>query len=196
MDPSTTPPTPLAGISTDDLPELFAGGRPPDPARLGALAGDFLAFTVAPGVDAGLMEVHRRLRPWRGKRLDGDGAGDNRLAGWAARVGALALRGPGWRRDDEEPGGLPFAVSLGPSPTLPGLEVLRVDYAVAANPWPVRRFLDELVALDRDLLLGQALVRAPGGLRRWAWFCLWEEAPAGAPGDVAEASAGPGAPAP
>jgi hypothetical protein len=41
-----------------------------------------------------------------------------------------------------------------------GVQVLRIDYRdVPANPgWPIRRTLDELVAVDGGLFLGQALM--------------------------------------
>jgi hypothetical protein len=51
--------------------------------------------------------------------------------------------------------------------------VLQIDYReLEENPGLIRRILDELVQIDDEVYLGQALMFWRGRLRRVAWFSL------------------------
>ena len=55
----------------------------------------------------------------------------------------------------------------------PGVEVVQIDYDLAENPPPLRRIVDEVVAVQAGVYLGQAILRAGAdGGRRLAWFTL------------------------
>jgi hypothetical protein len=54
----------------------------------------------------------------------------------------------------------------------PGVEVLRIDYDLPENPPLLRRIVDELVAVQAGVYLGQAILRRGNGGRRLAWFTL------------------------
>ena len=71
-------------------------------------------------------------------------------------------------------GGVPVPHRVGPSVTSPSCEVLRIDYRdLEENPtWPIRQILDELVQVDDEVYLGQALMQWRGELRRAASFSL------------------------
>jgi hypothetical protein len=50
--------------------------------------------------------------------------------------------------------------------------VLRIDYDLPENPPLLRRIVDELVAVQPGVYLGQAILRRSSGGRRLAWFTL------------------------
>ena len=58
----------------------------------------------------------------------------------------------------------PFTTWDGPSAFTPGgADVLKIDYEHPQSPWLIRDILDELVQIDDELFLGQALLRLRGG---------------------------------
>ena len=73
-----------------------------------------------------------------------------------------------WPEDVQSYRALRFTTSVAPGGLDPGLEVLRIDYDLPENPPPLRRIVDELVAVQPGVYLGQALLRggrqAPPGL--------------------------------
>ena len=143
----------------------------------GRLRGRLLATTVGKGLD-GLFEAATRLwMPWLGKSFDhANGDGRNLFTAGAGRLMRYTLpRYPDLRAEDlRHCSAFVFRTSTGPSALGLGVKVLRIDYRdVPENPsWPVRRILDELVAVDDGLFLGQALLEWRGSLRRAAWFAL------------------------
>jgi hypothetical protein len=158
------------------LEKCFATGTVPTGLD-GPLRGRLLATTVGRGVD-GLFETAGRLwMPWLGKTFNSTG-GDGRNLFTAGVHRILRLTLPGYHdvrpEGDQRCSAFRFSTSIGPSATDPGVEVLRIDYrAVPENrSWPVRAVLDELVAVDDGLYLGQALLQWRGSLRRAGWFSL------------------------
>jgi hypothetical protein len=159
-----------------ELEECFAAGSVPDRLR-GPLRGRLLATTVGHGLDPAFEALARAWMPWQGKTFDPHRAeGRNLFSPAVRRVMRVTL--PGYREVRDEGRGqvsaFRFLTSTGPSALGPPHDVLRIDYrAVAENPdWPVRRVLDELVAVEDGLFLGQALLLWRGKLRRAAWFSL------------------------
>jgi hypothetical protein len=159
-----------------ELEECFATGSAPDGLR-GLLRGRLLATTVGHGLDAAFEALARAWMPWQGKTFDPHRAeGRNLFSPAARRMMQVTL--PAYRemRDEgrAQVSAFRFLTSTGPSALDPSHDVLRIDYrAVAENPgWPVRRVLDELVAVEDGLFLGQALLLWRGKLRRAAWFSL------------------------
>lgn len=160
----------------EELERCFAGGTVPAGLR-GPLRGRLLATTVGRGLDPLFEGLARAWMPWQGKTFDPQLAdGRNLFSPAVRRMTRVTL--PGYHEvRDEAPGQVSafrFQTSAGSSALDPAVEVLRIDYrAVAENPdWPVRRVLDELVAVEDGLFLGQALMRWRGALRRAAWFSL------------------------
>jgi hypothetical protein len=159
----------------EELNELFAGSGTPDPLPHGLLRGRAISPTIAAGFDA----VGRRLAafymPWLGKKFDAQAnEGVNVLARSALRP--MKLFWPSY-----EPNGIfsdrieafPFKTSVDRSAVDPDLQVLRIEYDLDANPsFVIRRVVDELVQIDRDLYLGKVLLRRKGELRSIGFFAL------------------------
>lgn len=157
-----------------ELEACFAAGMPPDGLD-GQLRGRLLATTVGHGLDRLFEAATRVWMPWLGKTIDGAAVGRNDFIAGAGRLMRVSLpryadlRVEGPRRCSA----FFFLTSTGPSALDPSVKVLRIDYReVPDNPsWPVRRVLDELVAVAQ-LFLGQALLEWRGALGRAAWFSL------------------------
>ena len=170
-------PRTLAGRSTAELEGAFARGVPPDPALDGRYDGALLHLTLGPGADVVLESLLRpvaalarqalrrglgqRRERVRHERLPGRRAADaGRLPGLVAR-GRLELPRAAVHDRRSRPGRLD-----------PGVEVLRIDYDLPENPPLLRRIVDELVAVQPGVYLGQAILRRGAGGRRLAWFTL------------------------
>jgi hypothetical protein len=171
------------GMLTLDRPEglrrlesCFEAGSAPPPLD-GALRGRLLTATVGHGVDRPFDTIARACMPWKGKTFDSvSGQGRNIFADAVRRTMRFTL--PSYTSVTREGENLctafRFEMSVGPSAVFPDVDVLRIDYRdVEENPaWPIRQVLDELVAVDKGLYLGQALLQWRGDLRRAAWFSL------------------------
>lgn len=162
-----------AGLSA--LEEVFASATPPSDLD-GACRGRLLGFTVGHHLDALLESATGLWMPWQGKVFDGSSHWGRNLFTRSGRI-AIRLAVPAHRvrpLGAARYGAFPFTTSVGPSALRPDVEVLRIDYRdVADNPrWPVRKILDELVRVDDETYLGQALIEFRGALRRAAWFSL------------------------
>ena len=163
-----------AGLA--ELEHVFASGGSPS-GMDGVHRGRLIATTFGRGLDGPFESAARAWMPWRGKTFDlGRSEGRNVFTPGGRRV--LRVSFPGYAGTVREPdgGGLAFrfVTDAGPSETVPGLDVLRIDYrGLEDNPnWPIRRILDELVEVASGLYLGQALLLVRGRFRRAAWFSL------------------------
>lgn len=141
------------------------------------MSGQFLTTTLSPGVDQLVSPLARLWMPWKGKIFVA-----TRAWGWnwfadSAR-GAVRLVFPAYKAvSHDRPGtftAFRFRTVPGQSRLLADVEVLRIDYDLPENPWPVRRLVDELVRIDAGIYLGQALLRGRKGWRRAGWFALEE----------------------
>jgi hypothetical protein len=162
-------------IGLAELERCFATGKPAE-GMVGARRGRLLAATCGFGFDGALEAFARAWMPWRGKRFSRE-ANEGRNLFTAGGRRAIRISFPRYTDLREEDGGASafrFRTDVGPSETLQGTSVLRLDYReVSENPaFPVRRMLDELVQIDDDLYLGQALMAWGGRMRRTAWFSL------------------------
>jgi hypothetical protein len=114
--------------------------------------------------------------PWLGKRFDAEAAsGENVFDMSAYRAGERltpAAYRAWWPEDVSSYRALRFRTSVTPGRLDPGVEVLRIDYDLPENPPPLRRIVDELVAVQAGVYLGQAILRRGDGGRRLAWFTL------------------------
>ena len=175
MQSSTNRPRNLAGRSPAELEGLFARGVPPEPALDGRYDGALLHLTLGLGADFVFERLLRLWLPWLGKRFDAASAsGENVFDMSAYRAGERltpAAYRAWWPEDVQSYRALRFTTSIAPGGLDPGLEVLRIDYDLPENPPPLRRIVDELVAVQPGVYLGQALLRS-GGRRRLAWFTL------------------------
>ena len=157
-----------------ELASCFVAGKAAE-GLVGVRRGRLLAVTYGYGVKGVFEGVGRVWMPWRGKEFSRQAAEGVNLF---TQGGRRLIRGafPRYRDitdDDQGATAFRFATSVGPSVTHPGHTVLRLDYQnVSENPTSVRRVHDELVQLDDDLFLGQALLTWGGRRRRVAWFSL------------------------
>ena len=165
----------------DALERSFASGTLPERVD-GFHAGRLVASTVGYGLDVVVESLSRVWMPWRGKTFDAS-AGDgwnvfDPRGRWVARALWPRYEIRGRAEASRYDRAFRFLTSVGESALVPGPTVVRIDYDLDENPsWPIRRVLDEVVEIDADLLLGQALLDFRGAWRRAAWFCL--EPPAG-----------------
>jgi hypothetical protein len=158
-----------------ELERTFAAGSAPA-ALDGPMRGRVVATTVGHGADRVFEALARAWMPWKGKTFDPVRHEGTNLftpgGDTAIRIAFPTYRARG--RRDTGPVAFRFLTGVGPSVTVPSRDVLRIDYRdLEENPtWPVRRVLDELVQVDDEVYLGQALMQWRGELRRAAWFSL------------------------
>ncbi len=158
-----------------ELERVFAAGSTPE-GLSGPLRGRLVATTLGHGIDAVTEALTHAWLPWKGKTFDPQ-AHEGRNLFTKGGDTALRLAFPKYEQrgvDDTGPTAFRFLNDVGPSVTHPGTDVLRIDYRdLDENPeWPIRQILDELVRVDDDVYLGQALMNWRGELRRAAWFSL------------------------
>ena len=158
-----------------DLEACFRAAETPQPLD-GPMSGRVLTTTLGYRLDPIVIGLARLWMPWQGKTFDdGRDEGRNLFSLGARRLLRVTLPGYHDVRDEgARCSAFRFLTSSGPSALSPGVDVLRIDYrSVVENPgWPVRQVLDELVAVDDGLYLGQALLHWRGAMRRAAWFSL------------------------
>lgn len=159
----------------EELDRRFASGGAP--AGLdGPMRGRLLATTFGHGIDGPFESVARLWMPWKGKELSTEaGEGWNLFTEGGVRVTRVMF--PGYREvhDGEAgPTAFRFTTAVAASETHPSTKVLQIDYRdLAENPgFPIRRILDELVQVEDEVYLGQALMLWRGRLQRAAWFSL------------------------
>jgi hypothetical protein len=119
----------------------------------------------------------RLYLPWLGKTFDADaGTGDNVFIdnAWSKATGKFGW--PEYRIPSDDPPGtvrvFPFKTSVAPGIEDPDVQVLRISYAAAPNPLPVRRIVDEVVELPGGYILGKAHMRGLREFRRVCFFGL------------------------
>jgi hypothetical protein len=132
--------------------------------------------TLGWGVDAIVGGLARLWRPWQGKSFDPEVKEGRNLFSSSLRS-VLRLLWPSYELERSEGparfSAFPFTTWEGTSAFTPGgADVLKIDYEHPQSPWLVRDVLDELVQIDEELFLGQALLRVRGRLHRVAWFEL------------------------
>jgi hypothetical protein len=176
MQSSTNRPRTLSGRSAVELEGAFARAVPPEPALDGRYDGALLHLTLGPGADLLLASVFRLWMPWLGKRFDAaSGSGENVFDMSAYRAGERLTPAPyraWWPEDVSSYRALRFSTSTGAGRLDPGVEVVRIDYDLPENPPLLRRIVDELVAVQPGVYLGQAILRRGSGGRRLAWLTL------------------------
>jgi hypothetical protein len=148
------------------LNDLFRGGCAPDPPLHGDYAGTLLATRTLAPLDALVRGFDRQGLWWHGKSFDaGREAGENRFDRRFRRVTRLFW--PLYRgiRDDPPSGirAFRFRTWLGAGVVDPDLQVLKIDYTAGANPFAVRRVLDELVQVAPETYVGKANLLLRGG---------------------------------
>ena len=176
MHTHATRPRTLAGRPPAELEGLFARGVPPDPPLDGRYDGALLHLTLGPGADVALQGLLRLWLPWLGKRFDaGAASGENVFDMSAYRAGERltpAAYRAWWPEDVSSYRALRFTTAVAAGRLDPGVEVLRIDYDLPENPPLLRRVVDELVAVQPGVYLGQAILRRGAGGHRLAWFTL------------------------
>jgi len=157
------------------LESCFRNGETPGPLD-GLMPGRVLTTTVGYGLDPIVVGLARAWMPWKGKTFDPEAKEGRNVFSTSFRV-VQRILWPGddldWPLADRRYATFPFTTWDGPSAHTPGgADVLKIDYEHPQSPWLVRDVLDELVRIDDELFLGQALFRIRGRLHRVAWFEL------------------------
>ena len=158
-----------------ELEACFRSGETPRSLD-GLMRGRVLTTTIGWGLDPVVIGIARLWMPWLGKTFDPQAKEGRNAFATGFRVVQRVLW-PGydldWPLGDRRYATFPFTTWDGPSAFTPGGgDVLKIDYEHPQSPWLIRDILDELVGIDDDLFLGQALLRVRGRLHRVAWFEL------------------------
>lgn len=154
------------------LERMFLLGTPPRPN--GRYEGELLAMSTGLLSDPFFEWMTRIYLPWHGKTFDAASAtGDNVFSDntWSRATGKLGW--PGYRAPSDLPGTVrvfPFVTSVEAGIEDERTPVLKLDYSQAQNPLPVRRIVDEVVALPGGYILGKAHMR---GLREFRRICFF-----------------------
>ena len=162
-------------IALEILRRLFTLGAPPQPH--GHYQGELLAISTGLLSDPFFEWLTRIYLPWQGKTFDAHAAsGDNLFADNTWSKATEKLGWPEYRVPSEDPPGMvrvfPFRTSIAPGIEEPETRVVKLDYAAAPNPLPVRRITDEIVELPGGYILGKAHMRGLREFRRVALFGL------------------------
>ena len=157
------------------LTTLFRLGTLPQPD--GRYEGELIGLSTGLLSDPFFEWLGRMYLPWLGKTFYlQDASGDNIFTdnAWSKATGKIGW--PEYRlHDDKFPDTVrvfPFKTEEGAAVEDDGLSVLRLFYADAPNPLPVRRVVDELVELPGGYLLGKAHMRGLREFRRVCFFGL------------------------
>ena len=160
-----------------ELNKLFHTGIVPEPSLNGQYAGELVAIDIAPGLTWFFEWLTQRWMPWLGKTFNAaHRSGDNVFARDSYSIarffnpfyrGFVADRSGAYRC-------FTFHTYVASGLADPDRSVLKIDYDIDGNPSPtIRRILDELVQLDRNLYLGKAHVHWwLGGWQTVAYFLL------------------------
>lgn len=157
----TTQPTSLDSLIAahpDALEQIYAAGRPADPAELGDTPrGRLLAFHPTAGVHLATRPLVSALAsdwmPWKGNEFDhGGNSGTNVV------FGSKICR---------------FKAQLAPS-EVDGMPTLALTYGEKAfrNPWPVSAIKDELRTVGNGFAIGPVLMKWKDRWRILLWFGL------------------------
>ena len=158
----------------EGLERAFAAGT--TPADLdGPMQGRLLATTIGHGLDGPFETLAHLWMPWRGKEVLMH-AGEGRNLFTKGGIKGTRMIFPSYRAAGDGASGptaFRFTTAVAPSETSPSTKVLQIDYRdLAENPGLIRRILDELVQVEDEVYLGQALMMWRGRLQRAAWFSL------------------------
>lgn len=158
----------------EELEQRFAAGSAPADLD-GPMRGRLLATTLGHGLDGPFEAVAHQWMPWRGKEISMQ-AGEGRNLFTKAGIRVMRPMFPNYREIHDGvtgPTAFRFTTAVAASETSPSTKVLQIDYRdLPENPGLVRRILDELVQIDDEVYLGQALMLWRGRLQRVAWFSL------------------------
>jgi hypothetical protein len=158
----------------EELEQQFAAGSAPADLD-GPMRGRLLATTFGYGLDGPSESIARLWMPWRGKEIS-TAAGEGRNLFTEGGIRAMRPMFPGYgevRQSETGPTAFRFTTAVAGSETSPSTKVLQIDYrSLPENPGLIRRILDELVQIDDDVYLGQALMMWRSRLRRVVWFSL------------------------
>ncbi len=162
------------------LNDLFRSGTLPSDLD-GPLTGVLVTATLATWPDTRMRAWADRDLPWLGKRFTPAG-GDNLWLRWPGVLDTVfwKMNGAlGWQAVEHSPRRyrtFPFRTAVGQGVADPDRTVLKIIYDARPNPFPVRRVLDELIALGDGVYLGKAYGRLARRWRLLAYFALMESA--------------------
>ena len=164
-------------LGLEELNNLFRSGTVPEPLLNGRYAGELVALDLVPGLTQFFEWLTNRWMPWRGKTFNAyHQSGDNIFT--QDSYSLARFFNPLYRGFVPDRSGtyrcFTFHTYVATGLADPDRSVLKIDYDIDGNPSPtIRRILDELVQLDRNLYLGKAHVHWwTGGWQTVAYFLL------------------------
>jgi hypothetical protein len=161
----------------DILERLFRLGGVPNPAPDGRYEGELISVSTGLLSDPFFEWLTRVYLPWQGKTFNAATAtGDNVFVDNAWSKATSKFGWPAYRTEADVPEGyvrvFPFRTYVALDIEDEEIEALRINYAGAPNPLPVRRMVDEIVELPGGYILGKAHMRGIRELRRVCFFGL------------------------
>ncbi|HWI19261.1 MAG TPA: hypothetical protein VNT81_16015 [Vicinamibacterales bacterium] len=142
-----------------EMNEVFRGGRLPETALDGRTHGQMIAVDIAPGITPVADALLTNHMPWCGKTFNAAEATGNNLL-YTSFLPVARVLFPGYRGYVPEGGGrmtaFPFRTYAGTGLKDPDRQVLKIDYDTPANPFLMRRILDELVQVNDNFYFGKA----------------------------------------
>jgi hypothetical protein len=157
------------------LRRLFRLGSVPAPD--GRYQGELIALSTGLLSDPFFEWLTRIYLPWQGKNfVVAEHSGDNIFHDNAWSRATSRFGWPGYRIENDTPPGtvrvFPFRTEVSLDIEEEETQVLKLDYADALNPLPVRRIVDEIVELPGGYILGKTHMRGIRELRRVCYFGL------------------------
>ncbi len=164
-------------LGFEELNQLLRSGTVLEPSLNGRYAGKLIALDLAPVLTRLFEWLINRWLPWHGKTFNAaHQSGDNIFT--QDSYSLARFFNPFYHSFVVEPSDtyrcFNFHSYVATGLADPDRSVLKIDYDIAGNPSPtIRRILDELVQLDRNLYLGKAHVHWwLGGWQTIAYFLL------------------------
>lgn len=139
----------------------------------GFYRGKLLSTRINPLTDFLLAFIKVKLMPWKGKVFrEKRKTGANVISRKALFLLKLQHPSHSSQRNGQSVEIFPFKLAHGRSVTDKKLRTYLIKYDNPKNPPGVRRVIDEVVLVGKDLILGRAQLKATEGYRTVAYFAL------------------------
>lgn len=162
----------LKKSSWEELEHLFRVGRVPSSID-GFYKGKLLVTHINPFTDFLMRVLKNRLIPWKGKSFDGKKKRGVNIVSKKAAI-LFRLQHPSYivKYNGHAIEAFPFKTTTGASLTDKKKKVFLVNYDNPKNPAGVRKVVDELILVGKNLLLGRAQLKNGRTIKTLAYFYL------------------------
>ena len=164
--------TALTKFGWQELANVFERGRQPRQLD-GFYRGKLLATRINPLTDFIMGLIKRKLMPWKGKSfISKKKSGVNIISRKALFLVKVQYPSHESKENGKTAEIFPFKFTHGRSVTDKKRRVYLIKYDNPKNPPGVRRVVDEVIEVGKDLLLGRAQLKTGRGYKTVAYFTL------------------------